>query len=345
MRCLASLCLAAVVVLSCPTQTDDRSLRPDVAGSNDQAGGAAALIEQPPEQTQPPSSAVQDEGERLDVAASTALQNRIFFLRHANLCWLIGHHGISEPDLATVSRAGFLPFWPRDPYSGDLIQILRERDPTGSQIAYYPAGDVGWDYHIVPMRYISDPAAQSVLMESSNGVTRDYLESTRRMATDSEPAEDSSNDDWDLMIWTFIQMSKWPVEPFVKANNRVPVTLSEVLDHHYVLNQDFLDRARELIDSGAYAAFEFGAIPEMDMLYFDYEMRGAPARPIAVKYRITGSGYDLSDPRRVITYGLEVVPETANRVVILSIDMILADPDTWLPAEDRAPLSAFYHPD
>jgi len=255
------------------------------------------------------------------------------------------HDGIAEADLTKVSGAGFLPYWPRDPLSVRLIEILRDGEPTGSQVAYVPVEGVGWDFRLVSPLSVASPDAESYWVESGRGVSNHYQDLVYRASTDPEFGEVTSFDDWDVLIWSFIELTKLLMDPFVEAHNRVPSSLSELLDGHYVVNEDFLDGARELVQAGHFAPFEFGAIPELDMVYFDYEKREAANRPIAVKYVIGAAGYDVTDPLRAIPYRLEMVSEDASRVVLLSIDMILADPDTWLPPEDRAPLSAFYHPD
>ncbi len=269
------------------------------------------------------------------------LDGRLFLLRIAGFSWLLNNSGTAESELAVVSQAGFLPFWVRDPFTGDPVEILRDNAPIGTQIAYINIPGSGWDLSYMGSGSIGEPNAEPVYFESSQQLVERYWTWTNMRIDDSNFAGQVSEDDWDVLIWSLVESCQWIMDTYLLEHGTLPTTIDELLDDKYFINEDFITRVKELIEDDRYAPFELGVLPDRGMMYFEYSRRNALDASYAWKFDMSKGFYDLSDRDRKLAYS---IPESGLRITLLSTDMF-TNPDDWLSPDDRVALSQFYNTD
>ena len=271
-----------------------------------------------------------------------ALRARPDLLRNAVSGWLLKNDGLEEDvALSDVSEAGFFPFWMRDPLTGEPVRILREGDPTGTEISYWPDQDRGWNFTLIWPGEVASASATADFLEAAN-LSASLLGMTREKRMEGgDDAGAFSQADWDVMMWGLGQALQVILDTYVPEHGSLPNSFHDLLSGRYFINEDFLTRAAELIKAGQSARYECGVIPAENMLYFDFVRTNGYGAPHSWQYQLGPDGYELDtlDLRR-----LGAVPQDAERIVLLT-DEMLADPDSWLPSEDRVTLSEFYNPE
>ncbi len=279
--------------------------------------------------------------ERLVGGNNIALLNRAVLLNMACACWSFGHDGdFSGMDLPKVSEAGYLPYWVIDPLTEKPIEILREKNPSGTQVTLSPVGDGSWDYTLVSPPMVDDPDAAAETLAGSEFMYswQDFVSDA---AANPETADLIPGTEWDIIRWGLMQSLPILMDAYLMEHNAMPGSISDLLDGRFIIDEDFLICAKELFLNGDVANFEIGVIPSYNTLYFEYATAGGENKTVGTVYEIGPDGYDITDQGRSKMVG---TLRDGERIVLLSDEMIV-DWENSIPDECRAPLSQFYTAD